>query len=65
MSGSVPSPELNARVGLMFSKRIRIRSLMKGRFWGASVYIYIYVCIRIHVQYVDPKKVKVANSAAK
>ena len=25
--------EVNARVGLMFSKRIRIRILIKGRFW--------------------------------
>ena len=38
--------ELNARVGLMFSKRIRRRILIKGRFWrGGSIYIYIFVCM--------------------
>ena len=36
--------ELNARVGLMFSKRIRIRTLIKGRFWrGGVAYIYIWI----------------------
>ena len=31
----------------MFSKRIRIRILIKGRFWrGGSIYIYIYVYIK-------------------
>ena len=27
----------------MFSKRIRIRSLIKGRFWRGGAHIYIYM----------------------
>ena len=40
------SLELNARVGLMFSKKICIRNIIKGRFWrGGRIYTYIYIHI--------------------
>ena len=55
MSGSASSPELNARVGLMFSKRVRVRSLMKARFWGGShTYIYIHrIYIYVRISYIQ------------